>query len=434
LSAGQITFSTSIPVFNKLIGPDGLIPLWEQAMAPPTEPAAHYNSLQIPFAILISLLMGIGPFLRWKETPKALFRRVYRSLIFTIVIGGVALYFLRLDHLLYHVLLISGLFAFFANLDYWLGFLKGRWTTGGMALAHLGFALVLVGALISNAKKEAISTNANFIHEDFPSNEHIALDKDSLVSMYPYYVRWEGERTEGNNRLYTVQFYEVSGTYNSEDERRKHLVPAFTLEPFIQMNKRMGNVREPSTKHYWDRDIYTYVSYADLRPIPEDDGSEWMESETIKMQMGDDRLAYNQFMIHADSLKAIDASFDPNTGVFDHLELQIDVTVSELDSVGLYPIRLSYFLDHNQPSAPEVDVPELGIKLQFNRIEDEEGTYSISVWKKKVTEEQPSPFILMQAFVFPYINLLWLGSILMGIGTLMAVWKRIYRSITGQNK
>jgi cytochrome c-type biogenesis protein CcmF len=303
-----------------------------------------------------------------------------------------------------------------------------------MALAHLGFALVLVGALISNAKKEAISTNANFIHENFPSNEHIALDMDSLVSMYPYYVRWEGERTEGNNRLYTVQFYEVSGTYNSEDERRKHLVPAFTLEPFIQMNKRMGNVREPSTKHYWDRDIYTYVSYADLRPIPEDDGSEWMESETIKMQMGDDRLAYNQFMIHADSLKAIDASFDPNTGVFDHLELQIDVTVSELDSVGLYPIRLSYFLDHNQPSAPEVDVPELGIKLQFNRIEDEEGTYSISVWKKKVIEEQQSPFILMQAFVFPYINLLWLGSILMGIGTLMAVWKRIYRSLTGQNK
>ena len=593
LSAGQITFSTSIPVFNKLIGPDGLIPLWEQAMAPPTEPAAHYNSLQIPFAILISLLMGIAPFLRWKETPKALFRRVYRSLIFTIVIGGVALYFLRLDHLLYHVLLISGLFAFFANLDYWLGFLKGRWTTGGMALAHLGFALVLVGALISNAKKEAISTNANFIHEDFPSNEHIALDKDSLVSMYPYYVRWEGERTEGNNRLYTVQFYEVSGTYNSEDERRKHLVPAFTLEPFIQMNKRMGNVREPSTKHYWDRDIYTYVSYADLRPITEDDGSEWMESETIKMQMGDDRLAYNQFMIHADSLKAIDASFDPNTGVFDHLELQIDVTVSDLaiddaqsdqepmtfpmlyfdfaqwnihqedfealdeiaklmieqqeyhleiqthtDCIGQqadnlvlskrradtilnylnsqgisterilitafgenqpfiipanynglgsgqfqsgtrltpdfisgltseeqqtanqlnrravltlnpiaghtesnsgqvqnnYPIRLSYFLDHNQPSAPEVDVPELGIKLQFNRIEDEEGTYSISVWKKKVSEEQQSPFILMQAFVFPYINLLWLGSILMGIGTLMAVWKRIYRSLTGQNK
>jgi cytochrome c biogenesis factor len=41
---------------------------------------------------------------------------------------------------------------------------------------------------------------------------------------------------------------------------------------------------------------------------------------------------------------------------------------------------------------------------------------------------------LMQAFIFPYINLLWLGSILMGVGSLLAVWKRLYRSLTGQSK
>ena len=44
------------------------------------------------------------------------------------------------------------------------------------------------------------------------------------------------------------------------------------------------------------------------------------------------------------------------------------------------------------------------------------------------------PFILMQAFIFPYINLLWLGSILMGVGSLLAVWKRIYRSLNEGKK
>ena len=40
----------------------------------------------------------------------------------------------------------------------------------------------------------------------------------------------------------------------------------------------------------------------------------------------------------------------------------------------------------------------------------------------------------MQAFIFPYINLLWLGSILIGVGSLLAVWKRIYRSLNEGKK
>jgi cytochrome c biogenesis factor len=44
------------------------------------------------------------------------------------------------------------------------------------------------------------------------------------------------------------------------------------------------------------------------------------------------------------------------------------------------------------------------------------------------------PFVLLQAFIFPYINLLWLGSILMGMGTLLAVWKRVYRAINENKK
>ena len=52
-------------------------------------------------------------------------------------------------------------------------------------------------------------------------------------------------------------------------------------------------------------------------------------------------------------------------------------------------------------------------------------------WEKK--NEDP-PFVLMQAFIFPYINLLWLGAILMGIGTLLAVWKRVYRALNQTRK
>ena len=64
-------------------------------------------------------------------------------------------------------------------------------------------------------------------------------------------------------------------------------------------------------------------------------------------------------------------------------------------------------------------------------MKDEDGTYGITAWEKKSNDP---PFILMQAFIFPYINLLWLGSILMGVGSLLAVWKRIYRSLNEGKK
>ena len=430
LSAAQITFSTSIPVFNKLIGPEGLIPMLATQLAPPADAAQHYNSLQIPFALIISVLMGIAPFLRWKETPKELARRAVLSALLTVVLTTLVAWGLELTAILNVALLATAIFAFLANADYWLRFLRGKWTAGGMALAHLGFALVLIGALISNAKKEAISTNITFIHKDFPSNENILLPLGDTVSMFPYYVSWRGERMEGHNRLFDVDFYEVDKHLASwADVERKHLKPSFRLQPFIQMNARMGNVREPSTQHFWNRDIYTYVSYADLRSESEKSG-DWKEPMEASLKTGDEVFLFNTYLLHGDTLVVQDAAFDPATGELTHLDLALSLTLKGMDGTR-YPIVLPYHLDGNNVENVEVELADLGIKIRFDGVKDEAGTYGITAWEKKSNDP---PFILMQAFIFPYINLLWLGSILMGVGSLLAVWKRIYRSLNEGKK
>jgi cytochrome c-type biogenesis protein CcmF len=430
LSAAQITFSTSIPVLNKLIGPDGLVPILQTQMAPPADAAKHYNSLQIPFALIISVLMGIAPFLRWKETPKELSRRVLWSAGLTLILTALVAWGLQLTEVLYIGLLGTALFAFLANADYWLRFLRGKWTAGGMALAHLGFALVLIGALISNAKKEAISTNATFIHQDFPANENILLPQSDTVSMYPYYVSWKAERTEGHNRVFDVEFYEVDMPLASwADGERNHLKTAFTLHPFIQMNARMGNVREPSTQHFWNKDIYTYVSYADLRSEAEKSG-DWKEPMEASLKTGDEVFLFNTYLLHGDTLVVEDAAFDPTTGELTHLDLALSLTLKGMDG-SQYPLVLPYHLDGNNVENAEVEWADLGIKIRFDGVKDEDGTYGITAWEKKSNDP---PFILMQAFIFPYINLLWLGSILMGVGSLLAVWKRIYRSLNEGKK
>ena len=58
ISGLQITLSTSYPVFNKLFGPEGVLFTLYDRNKVLNEPIAHYNAIQVPFTIIITLLMG----------------------------------------------------------------------------------------------------------------------------------------------------------------------------------------------------------------------------------------------------------------------------------------------------------------------------------------------------------------------------------------
>jgi cytochrome c-type biogenesis protein CcmF len=413
LSAVQISFSTSIPVLNKLIGPDGLLPMLGEAMAPPADVFRHYHSIQIPVAIVVSLFMAAVPFLRWDSTPGAMMRRVIPSLVATLVLGGLAAWGLKFDQPMYTVLLLTGMFAALANLDYWLRFLRGNWRSGGLALAHLGFALILLGSLISNGKKQAISQNPVFLHKDFPANEHILIPAGDTVSMHPYWVEWTGERREGHFQIYDVNFY---GTNPDQTPGEK----LFALAPYIQINPRMGNVREPSTKHYWDRDIYTYVSFADMRS-PEEKESGWTEEMEATMGRGEEVFVFDEFMLRCDSIIVNDAQMVQETGDLAALDMAARLTLKHMDGRS-ETIDVPYQVRGNQATPGEAEFAALGVKARFDGVSDEPGRFTMKFWRKSPEEEE---FILLQAFIFPYINLLWLGVVLLAIGSGLAVAKRI---------
>lgn len=413
LSAVQITFSTSIPVLNKIVGPEGLLPLLGEALAPPADVFRHYHSIQIPVAIVVSLFMAAVPFLRWDSTPNAMLRRVLPSLALSVVLSALAAWGLQFDQPLYTVLLFTGIFAAVANLDYWLRYLRGSWRSGGLALTHLGFALILLGSLISNGKKQAISQNPVFLHKDFPANEHILLPLRDTVSMHPYWVEWTGERREGHFQIYDVNFY---GTSDDQTPGEK----LFSLAPYIQLNPRMGNVREPSTKHYWDRDIYTYVSFADMRSTEEKE-SGWSDEMEATMGRGEEVFVFDEYLMRCDSIIVNDALMVKETGDLATLDMAARLTLKHMDGRS-ETVDVPYQVRGNQASPGEAEFAKLGVKARFDGVSDEPGRFKMKFWRKAAEEQE---FILLQAFIFPYINVLWLGVILLALGSGMAVAKRI---------
>ena len=63
------------------------------------------------------------------------------------------------------------------------------------------------------------------------------------------------------------------------------------------------------------------------------------------------------------------------------------------------------------------EVPELKLKLELASIKGE--TIGLNVFERE--------FVIMQAIVFPGINILWIGCVLMAMGTFMAVRQRLKR-------
>ena len=76
--------------------------------------------------------------------------------------------------------------------------------------------------------------------------------------------------------------------YLSKDEQTKKYTLEFTLHPIIQLNPQMGNVAEPSTKHFLNKDIYTHITYADPNSLKDENpGAQFTISRVNTVSVGD---------------------------------------------------------------------------------------------------------------------------------------------------
>jgi cytochrome c-type biogenesis protein CcmF len=428
IAAFQIIFTTSTPVINKFLAGNiagffetlnGWMPnslfrkLADAKMAAPTDEIAHYNAWQLPFAIITGFLIAIAQFLKYGKTDIGLFiRKIAPSFIVSFLATlGISL-LIELEQPLFILLLLAGLFATLANADYFFRIVKGKISKGGANIAHVGFGLLLVGALISTGKKEFISQNqtAFDLGKDFPNKENILLARNDVQPMGDYLVSYRGDSTSGINIYYKVDYY--ANNNGSAGEKQ------FTLYPFIQTNPRMGNVAEPSTKHFLHKDIFTHVTYANVKD-PNKPDEEWKEAENYKMQIGDTIFTSNSLVI----LDGIQRDVQPGVYAYQNGDLPVgaNLRIMHVDSrqnnvTPLYVIR------GNSSFSVDTTLESSGLNFSFIKIDPENEEFHIRIREKT---SNAGDFIILKAIIFPGINILWIGCILMAIGTAVAVVARI---------
>lgn len=94
-----------------------------------------------------------------------------------------------------------------------------------------------------------------------------------------------------------------------------------------------------------------------------------------------------------------------------------------------------YLIRGNQPFSLKDELPQFGLHFRFENIDPKAGVLSIGVAQadneqRKIPVEiaenvARSDYIVLEAIIFPGINLVWAGSIVMMLGLAIAMWQRL---------
>ena len=422
-SAVQMTFTTSIPVWNILIR--DWLHLTDKKIAPPADLIGHYNSIQVWLAILAGIGTALIQFFAYKSNrlPSTIKWAWYSLGIAFILSIGIA-YGMRVDFLIstsikdhhfkfispYYLMLFAGLYAVIANLAYIFVILKGNIKLAGGAIAHFGFGVFLVGVLLSQNKKEAISLNTAGVNfgKDFSNKdlaENMLLMRDSTYKMGDYEVSYRGFKPQKPNSLYEVHYIKRNKDGTIAEE--------FSLFPNAQINPKMGMLANPDTKHYLTKDVFTHVS-----SVP--DNTKLKDKTTqYDAGVGDTFYTKKNYIVFR--------GMDPKPPVPDGYDMKGKVAVGaklaiktldgmEVEAEPIYVINMQ----DNSVSTAAYENQDLALGINIGRINPENKKFTFVVTEKELS----SDFIIMKAIVFPYIKLVWLGGIIAFLGIFLSMYRR----------
>lgn len=422
LSCFHLVVVTSIPVWNAMFG---------TKLAPPTDPVKHYNTIQACFAVIVTFLTGLTQFMKYKKTDVSKFfitSAVY--LVLAAVITALVVYITGVYklHIVFILIMVGAIYSILANAKVFIDAVKGKIKLVGSAVSHIGFGLIMVGALIAAGTSKVISENtsgeqysADFVAAKNDPKENIIMYKNMPVQMGKYTVTYVGDSISSPNHYFKVD-YKVVG----EDGKIKE---HFLLKPNAQANRKMGLVSSPDTRHYLFSDLYTHINmsnaikYDEAAAQPEghegeeDDSKKYDEPVVYNVAVGDTIPFREGYVVLTNIGRKDTIENIPITAQ----DVAIGATLKVVSYGKTYTAEPIYLIKNNSAFDFARKVEDAGLKFRFTKVLPEQKKIEITLYQQP---ESARKWIVMRAIQFPYINFLWSGTIIMVIGILLSIFRR----------
>ncbi|HEX8316096.1 MAG TPA: cytochrome c-type biogenesis CcmF C-terminal domain-containing protein, partial [Flavisolibacter sp.] len=417
LSAVLIIAMTSIPVFNKVIA---LFIDNEKAFTPLAmgeDSAYSYNQIQVFVAIILGVATGFGMYLKYKATGKPFLKKLIIPTLAGILAGVLVVYFGKVNYeektagfmVAIWIAVVAAVFSLVANASYIVTGLRTNLRRAGGAVSHVGFAMLLVGILISSSKKEILSWNTSGIFMDFgkdskeKSGENLTLIKNMKTDMGRFWVTYAKDSVNPEKPLwyYHLKFERKDGKEN------------FTLTPnaFVNYKNQQGLMANPDAKHYWNYDIFTYItSLPD--PAKNKDTSSF---KAISVKVGD-TVWYSRGFALVKNVQSFKNIPGVELGANDSASVvSLDVFAKTGSRYESKPILIN---KGGQSFAQTDTLAAESLVLQLNKVEGQQVELGLK------ESDSIMQYVTLKAYKFPFINLVWGGTILTVIGFLISM---IYR-------
>lgn len=420
LSAIFIIGLTSLPVYNKMFG---------TALAEPADREFAYNKILVLVAFLIGLLTGFSQYFKYRNTSKKyLLQKIAwpGGIALAICIALLAFFPIHYDKkgpgfmIAIYAALYACIFAVIANAGYIYTVLKGNLKSAGGAIAHVGFTLMIAGMLISSGNKQVISDNRKtglFVpFEKDPTGrssenpmENLTLLKSVPTQMGKYTVTYLNDSADAEEQTRT--FYKLH--FQKKDSAEGNADEEFYLTPDAYRMRDNNLSSNPGTRHYLTHDVFTYISTISI-PSTDQDTAQYQVKE---IGIGDTTFFSKGFFVLNDILKNPDNErlhYKPtDTAMF------ADISVYGLDKSRHKAYPGLVFKDGAVQFAGDSVVSQ-NLYLSLAGMA---GSQKFKIGVKE--SEKPLDFITLKAYVFPYINLVWCGLIIMAGGFVVSLTRRL---------
>jgi cytochrome c-type biogenesis protein CcmF len=464
LAGLQVILTTSIPVFNKIVELLG----FQANIALPADQIAHYTKFQLWAGVLIALLSGTGQYFWWKRVEKENLLNIFAiPLIITFLLSTLFISILEIKIFSFMILLMASIYALITNGNIILMMLRRKnIQLSGGAIAHLGVAMMLIGILFSAGYSNVISKNISgklynkdWKTEDNENNVMLWLNTPTPMSKrfqitykgdyveaknFPHYIKKtslinipESERNvlakedivyEGKTYFKKGEKIEIlpENTFYRVDYRDNKTGKIFSLYPRGQVNPQMGGLlASPDIFKEWDKDLYTHVS-----SIPDPTKERQFSPDEEKVATIGDTLILNDYIVIFESTKPIapqelkqEMRLLGQEGDFMGVQATLKVLGKDNRTNYLKPI---FFVKDKQEAGTLHDFsPEFGLKIALKKITPQAPNANgkdMTRYHFTINTTQKD-YIIMKAVEKPFINLLWIGTIIVIIGFMMGVFR-----------
>ncbi|NOX88241.1 MAG: cytochrome c biogenesis protein CcsA [Calditrichaeota bacterium] len=371
LTALFVFVGTSLPLFSSILkdNPESFIP-------------RYYNYIAGPAAVLLALLMGLSPVLRWKTNS---WDRL-RTVVLHGAIGlafGIVLFILGIRNIISLLIMVFSVFLILVNGQIAIRFWRNKNYAFGGYLAHVGVGLMLMGIVTSSVYDSSVETT---------------LPKDSPKEVFGYQIVYKGKAPSSDGKdkvILLVDGKETKAKFYWSDYSQAWMVG-------------------PSVENKWIRDLYI----SPIQIIPPEQilppGDELILIKGQKVKFGDYVLLFK--------------AYDMNTHQMGGEEIILKAVVEVYDGKGnlLSEIKPGIHIKGKNKKRLAVKFVDNRRTVYLKSINVEKRSVSVSISKSAPQADAVTgkEILTAQITVKPFINLLWLGTFIMIIGFLFSLYHR----------